>query len=302
MQNANRILMIRPAAFGYNSETALTNSFQKKANYNDIAIQEKALVEFDNFVDILRRNGVIVFVDNDKPEPVKPDAVFPNNWIGFHHGKKVVFYPMMAQNRRWERRPALLQDLYKEQGFEINELIDFSHLETDGIYLEGTGSVVFDHKNQTAYCSISPRSDLRAFRLLCKSLGYEGVEFESVDSTGKAIYHTNVMLSVGSSWIVVCLDSVSKNHQQLLQNIIWTGKEIIKVTMQQMEAFCCNIIELKDSEGKLLTVMSKTAYNAFTEEQLDVFAAQGKIIAVDIPTIEQYGGGSARCMIAEIFD
>lgn len=303
MQNATQILMVRPAAFGYNKETAQSNGFQNNKGGDAALIQQQATEEFDNMVDILQRNGIAIHIEHDKAEPVKPDAIFPNNWIGFHPGGRVVLYPMLAQNRRWERRAAIIQDLEKEHGYKINELVDFTHLEKDGMFLEGTGSVVFDHENQMAYCSISPRSDARAFALLCKALGYEGLEFESFDGKGKPIYHTNVMLSIGSKWVVVCLDAIT-NHQQvgkLLQSLIWTGKEIIKVTIAQMEAFCCNVLELKDADGRLVVVMSKTAYNAFTPDQLDVFEASGKIIAVDIPTIEQYGGGGVRCMIAEIF-
>ncbi len=300
MQGTDKVMMVRPAAFGFNIETGKTNSFQQNTIADAATIQHRALAEFDNVVGTLARNGVTVYVFNDKPEPVKPDAIFPNNWIGFHPGGKVVLYPMMAKNRRYERTPPFVNDMEKLYSYHTTELIDFSHLEKDGIYLEGTGSVVFDHVNHDAYCALSPRSDIRALKLLCKSLGYEPVSFEAYDKQGKPIYHTNVMLSVGTHWVVVCLDSV-KDTGKLLKHIIWSGKEIIKISMAQMEQFCGNILELKNADGQLLTVMSKTAYNAFTAEQLDVIAAHSRLIPMDIPTIEHYGGGSLRCMLAEVF-
>lgn len=303
MQTANKVLLVRPAAFGFNTETSNSNTFQQNSNTTPAITQQRAIEEFDRFAETLTQNGIEVIIHHDKAEPAKPDAIFPNNWIGFHPEGKVVLYPMMALNRRWERHPELIQQLEKESGLTVNELVDLSYLEKDGMYLEGTGSVVFDHVNETAYCSISPRSDGRAFKLLCKVLKYEGVEFESFDMGHKLIYHTNVMLSIGTNWIVVCLDAISDKQQKakLLQNLIWTGREIIKITIEQMHLFCGNILELHDSKGKLLTVMSKTAYEGFGAEQLDLLSANGKIVTVAIPTIEQYGGGSARCMMAEIF-
>lgn len=303
MQTANKVLLVRPAAFGFNTETSDSNTFQQNSTVSHVIIQQRALEEFDRFVETLTKNGIEVIIHNDKPEPAKPDAIFPNNWIGFHPEGKIVLYPIMAPNRRWERQPELIQQLEKENGLTVNELVDLSYLEKDGMYLEGTGSVVFDHENETAYCSLSARSDSRAFHLLCKALKYEGVEFESFDRNNKAIYHTNVIMSIGTNWTVVCLDAVTDKAKKakLLQNLIWTGREIIKISIEQMQLFCGNVLELRNSEEKLLTVMSKTAYEGFSAEQLDLLSANGKIIAVDIPTIEQYGGGSARCMMAEIF-
>jgi hypothetical protein len=306
MQSANKVLMVRPAAFGFNPQTAESNKFQKQVGgLKPEQIQAKAAAEFDNLVEVLIENGVEVFAENDTPQPLKPDAIFPNNWVGFHHGKRVFLYPMLAENRRLERREDIIRNLELVYGYVPNELTDFTYLEKEGMYLEGTGSVVFDHDNQTAYCGISPRSNAKAFQLLCTSLRYQGVEFDIYDGAGFPIYHTNVMLSIGSDWIVVCFDAIPDKAQRgnLLQSLIWTGKDIIKISLEQMEKFCGNVLQLTNKEGDKLILMSDTAYKAFTTSQMQALKSIGtKIIHVPIPTIEEHGGGSIRCMIAEMFD
>jgi hypothetical protein len=306
MQSANKVLMVRPAAFGYNPQTAESNKFQRAVGgISPTEVHLRATKEFDNLVEVLEANGVTVFVENDTPEPIKPDAIFPNNWVGFHPGKRVMLYPMLAENRRLERREYVLSNMEALHGYAINEVTDFTYLEKEAMYLEGTGSVVFDHTNKTAYCGISPRSNSKAFQLLCTSLNYTGVEFHIHDSNGFPVYHTNVMLAIGSDWIVVCFDAVSNKEERgnLLQSLIWTGKDIVKISLEQMESYCGNILELTNADGDKLVVMSDTAYKAFTQSQLQTIQTIGtKIVHVPIPTIEQYGGGSLRCMLAEVFD
>jgi hypothetical protein len=305
MQSTDKVMMIRPAAFGFNAETAASNKFQNMVGgLSPAIIQQKAAAEFDNVVEVLKANGITVFEEEDTDLPVKPDAVFPNNWVGFLHGHRAILYPMLAENRRIERRMDIIKDLEVIYNYRVNELTDFTHLEKEGMFLEGTGSVVFDHDNETAYCGLSQRSNLKAFELLCTAIRYKSVAFAIHDDNNYPVYHTNVVLAIGTNWIVVCLDAVSNKEErgELLQNLIWTGKEIIKISFAQMRKFCGNILELKNPEGDALIAMSATAKAGFSRSQIESLESHGKIVAIPVPTIEEFGGGSLRCMLAEVFD
>ncbi len=302
-QAAHHVLMIRPAHFSGNAETAASNRFQDLgtgAASDDP--QAAAAAEFDGAVRALRAQGVQVFVFDDLPEPVTPDALFPNNWVSFHADGTAVLYPMLAPNRRLERRRDILEALNVEHGFRIDRVIDLTHGEQQGRFLEGTGSLVLDRRNRVAYACLSPRTDAGMLAEFAGKLDYEAVPFSAVDANGFPIYHTNVMLSVGERFAAVCADAiVESDRSRVLDKLRSTGHEVIELTRRQMERFAGNLLELRGAGDRRVVVVSTAGYASLDARQKQAFASLGMTVAVaPLPTIERLGGGSARCMIAEI--
>lgn len=299
-QSAASVLMVRPLGFGSNPQTRASNSFQSDAPAPDA--QRSAIAEFDDVVAALRSADVEVVAVDDTPTPHTPDAIFPNNWFTTHADGTVVLYPMCAPNRRAERRFDLLERL-RDCGFVYSRLVDLSAHELEGRYLEGTGSLVLDRIHRTAYACISPRTDSSVLDLWSQELGYRTFAFEAVDTQGRAIYHTNVMLAVGSRWAVVCSESVKDGlrRQQLIEALARGDRSLIEIDLEQMAGFAGNILELRCSDGGTVIAMSAQAHAALRDEQRAVLQLHGRIVAVPVPTIEAVGGGSVRCMLAELF-
>jgi hypothetical protein len=293
-------MMIRPVNFGFNAETAVNNAFQVPGQ--DDGAQEKALAEFDQFVEVLRSNEIDVTVIDDTAEPYTPDSIFPNNWISFHENNNIVLYPMFAVNRRFERKAHVLDTI--KQKFKISEIYDLSVYEKRSLFLEGTGSMVLDHINRVAYAAVSPRTDLQVLNEFCRIGNYTPVSFGSKDKNGNDIYHTNVMMCIGDSSVVICLDAVyDKIEKEKLTHLFsLTKKEIIDISFNQMEHFAGNMLQLKNKAGELLIVMSTKAYTSLNKQQLDRLGRNSLIIHSSLDTIETCGGGSARCMMAEVFN
>jgi hypothetical protein len=291
--------MIRPVNFGFNEQTAGNNAFQVRNS--DINTQEKALREFDNLVNTLQQKGIDVTVINDTPEPHTPDSIFPNNWISFHNNGAIVLYPMYAENRRLERKPAILNQIRKK--FSIDKAIDLSAHEKEEKYLEGTGSMVLDRDNKIAYACISPRTDKALLEKFCEEMNYEAVPFNAYDKNGKAIYHTNVMMCVGDKFVVICLESISdsKEKEVVIEAIKGSSKEIIEIDPEQMNHFAGNMLQVQNGEGRKFLVMSLRAFSSLTEKQVKMLEQYNEIIHAPLDAIEKNGGGSARCMIAEVF-
>lgn len=298
MQNTNTILMIRPVAFAYNAETAVNNKFQAAGNAE--AAQVKALEEFDAFVDKLRENDIEVIVVNDTPEPHTPDSIFPNNWISFHNGT-IVLYPMYAENRRAERKQAILNMIHDK--FPIAETIDLSGYEKENVFLEGTGSMVLDRKNKIAYACLSERTNKAVLEDFCARMGYRPYSFTATDASGVAIYHTNVMMSVADNYVVICLESIKDADERanVVETIEKTGKDILPISYEQMNRFAGNMLQLENKKGEKILVMSEQAHKSLTYEELSILQKYNRIIYSKLDTIEMNGGGSARCMIAEVF-
>lgn len=291
------LLMVRPRYFGYNAETAGSNAFQQSSPVTDIA--EKAQVEFDEMVKALQKSGVTIRVFNDPEEPC-PDAVFPNNWLAMLPEKRLVVFPMMAPSRRKEINQQIIKTLQTEA--KATHTIDISPFAEKNRFLEGTGSIVFDHHHRVAYACESPRTDLTLLSELCHTIGYRPVSFRATDLRGKAIYHTNVLMSIGTDCVVICAEAIDDaiERAMLLAHLRNHGKTIIEISHAQMNAFAGNIFQVQGSLGKRW-IMSATAYNAFTPQQLEILSEEGEIVMVKIPVIEKAGGGSARCMIAGLF-
>mgnify|MGYP001949923749 CR=1 FL=1 len=291
--------MIRPVNFGFNAETAVNNAFQVAGQ--DAAAQENAEKEFDAFVELLRQNGVDVTVVNDTPEPYTPDSIFPNNWVSFHQDGTIILYPMFATNRRQERKPGVLQQLEKK--FIITNKVDLTVYEQQNKFLEGTGSMVLDRGNKIAYACISPRTDKAILDEFARRMGYRAIAFHSLDQQGRAIYHTNVMMCVADRYVVICLDSIPDAAERKLveKTIADSGKEIITITLEQLNRFAGNMLQVENNKGDKLLVMSSQAYHALDTEQVKKLEAYNKIIHSPLDTIETNGGGSARCMMAEVF-
>ncbi|MDO5614583.1 MAG: arginine deiminase-related protein [Cruoricaptor ignavus] len=303
MQTTDTVLMIEPIAFGYNAQTAENNYFQ--TNSENAQTQDKALAEFKAFVEKLRSKGINVITVKDTLEPHTPDSIFPNNWVSFGSNGQVVLYPMFAPNRRDERRSDVL-DIVKENGFRIDEILDLSAYEKDNLFLEGTGSMIFDHDNRLAYGSVSLRLDEEVFREFCKKINYKPIVFHSYQTAGEErlpIYHTNVMMCVASRFVVICLDCIDDEteRENVVKTIENTGKEIVEISESQMQQFAGNMLELKNSVNETFLVMSQSAYQSLTEEQISNIRKYSDIIYSDLSTIEANGGGSARCMLAEVF-
>lgn len=298
MQSTSHILMIRPSQFGYNAQTAVNNTFQVKEAQQDVAA--KAVKEFDAFVEKLKKHGIDITVVADTPEPHTPDSVFPNNWLSFHDDGSMFLYPMFALNRRLERKPNVLQAITAK--FDIKQTIDLSGYEAKSMYLEGTGSMVLDRDHKIAYACISPRTDLTILQDFCSRTGYKPVIFRSVDAQGMEIYHTNVMMCVADKYVVICLASIPDEgeRQWVCGTIAATGKQLVLIEPNQMNQFAGNMLQVKNQNGEPFLVMSTQAYQALTPEQVLLLESFNPIIHSSLNTIESNGGGSARCMMAEV--
>ena len=303
-QSTNSILMIRPNNFGFNEETANDNHYQNKEFFESNS-NENAQKEFDNMVKNLKQNGISVHVFQDDDINYTPDSIFPNNWISFHENGDIGLYPMYAKNRRLERRPEVLEFL-EEEGFGIENIVDYSGAESENKFLEGTGSIILDRENRIAYCSISNRSNEDLFIDFCEDFEFTPVLFNSYQSVGDErlpIYHTNVMMCVTMSYVVICLDAIDdkKQRKNVCEFIKKSEKELINISENQVEKFAGNMLELLNDKGESVLVMSKSAENSLSENQKNTITNYSKIISSDINTNELCGGCSARCMMAEIF-
>ena len=290
--------MIQPVSFGYNAETAVNNAFQVQNNESNV--QQKARKEFDDFVSVLQRNGVDVTVVEDTPLPHTPDSIFPNNWVSFHTDGTLLLYPMYAVNRRAERKDHVLKKVNEK--FAVNKKIDLSRYEEKNIFLEGTGSMVLDRDNRFAYACISLRTDEKVLSDFCGQMNYTPVVFHATDGNGQAIYHTNVLMCVADKYVVICLESIADPMQNKLvaETIINSHKKIIPITLHQMNHFAGNMLQVENKDGEKLLVMSSQAYESLTTEQLQELNRYNRIIHSSLTTIETNGGGSARCMMAEV--
>ena len=302
-QCADAVLMVRPAAFGWNPETRDSNRFQAAEPPLDPGAAARALAEFDAAADALQASGVEVHVLDDESPPPRPDAVFPYNWFSTHADGTVVLYPMLAPARRAERRPDVLLELVERQGFVVRRVLDLTASEHQGRFLEGTGSVVFDHPARLAYACRSPRSDASVLGQLCDELGYEPVVFDAFDARGTPIYHTNVMMSIGRAFAIVCAEALAAgDRDQVLSRLQAGGRRILPIDRSQMALFAGNQLELRDRSGASRLVMSAAARSSLGPGLLaQLQRSVDGLVAFDIPTIESVGGGSARCVLAEIF-
>jgi len=305
-QTTNSILMIRPVAFRMNEQTAVNNYYQKVLDgLTPENVNAKAQEEFDTFVQKLKMVGIDVTVVDDTKNPDTPDSIFPNNWISFHENGDVALYPMFAENRRAERREDIL-DLLEEKGFKLNDIVDYTSAEEDEIFLEGTGSLLLDRANGKAYCALSPRAEEELMIEFCEDFDMGPVIFEAyqtVDGERKLIYHTNVMMCLGETFAVICADCIDdkSERKQVLQSLKEDGKEIILITEDQVNNFAGNMLQLKGTDDKSYLVMSKSAHESLTTEQIEKLEKHATILSSSLDTIEACGGGSARCMMAEIF-
>lgn len=304
-QITNTVLMVRPASFRMNEETAVNNYFQADLQLKNEDINNIAQQEFDVFVQKLEHVGVNVIVVNDKEELDTPDSIFPNNWVSFHENGTAVIYPMFAENRRRERREEFFEVL-ENRGFEIKNVIDYTEAEDEGFFLEGTGSIILDRVNRKAYCALSPRADEELFIEFCEDLEFTPVVFtayQDVDGTRKPIYHTNVMMCLAEDFAVICLDSIDdmKERKNLKYHLKSDGKEIITVSEAQVHKFAGNMLQVRGKDNIKYLVMSNTAYNSLNRGQINAIEKHCKILSSDLNIIETCGGGSARCMMAEVF-
>jgi hypothetical protein len=305
-QTTNTILMVRPVNFRMNEQTSVNNYYQR--DIDDIlpeTINTKAQKEFDAFVEKLRAVGVQVIVVSDRIETDTPDSIFPNNWVSFHANGDVGLYPMFAENRRLERREDILETIEKE-GFVINNIVDYTSAEKEQVYLEGTGSVILDRINKKAYCALSPRADEELFIEFCEDFEYTPVIFtayQTVDGQRKPIYHTNVMMSIAETFAVICLSSIDdkKERKNVIKHLKEDGKEIIDITETQVNSFAGNMLQVRGINDERFLVMSQAAYKSLSKAQIKQIAKHCKILYSSLETIETCGGGSARCMMAEIF-
>ncbi|MBE7648067.1 citrulline utilization hydrolase CtlX [Tenacibaculum finnmarkense] len=305
-QTTNTILMVRPASFRMNEQTAVNNYYQQElANMLPATINAKAQQEFDAFVVKLKAVGVDVIVVEDTKETDTPDALFPNNWISFHENGDVAIYPMFAENRRLEKREDVLTIL-EEQGFKINSIVDYSEAEEQGVFLEGTGSMILDRVNRKAYCALSPRADEELFIEFCEDFEYTPVIFtanQTVNGEVAAIYHTNVMMCVAETFAIVCLASIDdkKEKKSVVKHLKTSGKQVIAITEEQVVQFAGNMLQVKGANDEQFLIMSSSAYNSLTANQLQEINKHTTIIHSSLEVIETCGGGSARCMMAEVF-
>ncbi|MCH2032159.1 MAG: arginine deiminase-related protein [Tenacibaculum sp.] len=305
-QTTNTILMIRPVGFRMNEQTAVNNYYQKVLeNVLPATVNAKAQEEFDNYVQKLRSFGVNVIVVSDTTETDTPDSIFPNNWISFHENGTVGLYPMFAENRRLERREDIL-DTLEEQGFVIDGVIDYTSGEEENVFLEGTGSLLLDRVNRKAYCALSPRADEALFIEFCEDFEYTPVVFtanQTVNGERKAIYHTNVMMCLAETFAVICLASIDdkKERKNVVKNLKDDGKEVIDITEAQVNNFAGNMLQVRGANDERFLVMSQAAYDCLTKDQINKIEKHCKIISSSLDVIEGCGGGSARCMMAEVF-
>ncbi|OYQ36316.1 amidinotransferase [Flavobacterium cyanobacteriorum] len=305
-QITDTILMVRPVAFRMNEQTAINNYYQKVLdNLLPETVNARAQQEFDAFVEKLRSVGVNVIVVESTPDPDTPDSIFPNNWISFHENGDVALYPMFAENRRMERREDIL-DLLEDKGFVIENIVDYTSAEEDGIFLEGTGSLVLDRQNHKAYCALSPRADEELVIEYCEDFEMTPIIFEAfqtVNGGRKPIYHTNVMMCVGDTFAVLCADCIDdkKERKMVLDSLKEDGKEIILLTEEQLNHFAGNMLQVNGGDNKSYLVMSESAHKVLTKEQVAKIEKHVAILSANLDTIEACGGGSARCMMAEVF-
>jgi hypothetical protein len=290
--------MIQPVNFGFNAETAVNNTFQRDTGEN---IQQNALKEFNDFVDVLQKNKVDVTVIRDTAEPSTPDSIFPNNWISFHEDGRIILYPMFAANRRLERKAPVLEAVKNK--FIVSEITDLSKYEDDQLFLEGTGSMVLDRENKIAYACLSPRTDEKILNEFCSLTNYSPVIFRAIDSTGVDIYHTNVMMCIADAYAVICLESISNEEERknVISSLQKTNKEVVDISQQQLNCFAGNMLQVKNADEELLLVMSSQAFKSLTVDQIKTLQKHNPIIHSSILSIETAGGGSARCMMAEVF-
>jgi hypothetical protein len=294
--------MIRPTRFQSNPQTAESNAFQTEPDLPPAEQQRAALQEFERLATALRDAGIEVIVFDDTSEPHTPDSVFPNNWVSFHADGTVVLYPMEAENRRGERRPDIVERLDTELGFQVRELLDLSQHEKDGHFLEGTGSMVLDRVNRIAYACLSSRTHLDVLGDFAQRMDYDVVAFEAVDREGVPIYHTNVLMNVGEKLAAICDVAITREDQReaVLERLQSTDHEIIRLDFDQLEAFAGNMLELRAADGVPVVAMSRRAWGSLSDEQREIFAANGRVVTASIDDIEDSAGGSVRCMLAEI--
>lgn len=305
MQVTNTILMIRPVNFRMNEQTAVNNYFQEELNLKNDEINKKAQQEFDDFVDKLRSNGANVIVVDDTKERDTPDSIFPNNWISFHTSGTVCVYPMFAENRRKERREDIF-DVLEENGFRIDNILDYTAAEEEGVFLEGTGSILKDRVNQKAYCALSERAHEALFIEFCEDFDCFPVIFtanQTVDGKRLPIYHTNVMMAMAETFVVICLSTIDdkKERKTVVEHIKKDGREIIDITEEQMYHFAGNMLQVIGANDQRYMVMSSAAYHSLRPDQIAAIEKHCPIIHSPLDTIETCGGGSARCMMAEVF-
>jgi hypothetical protein len=301
MQLTDTILMIRPAAFQYNPETAVNNYFQNQSRMEPGELQEAVLREFDTMVATLRGKGIDVIVIEDTPIPTKPDAIFPNNWFSTNSRGVLNVYPLFARSRREEKREDILQQLYKD--YHVAAFYDWTEYEAENMFLEGTGSMVIDHPNRIVYACLSPRTNAALLEKFASVNGYKAMAFTAVDESRQPIYHTNVILSVGEGFAVLCPESIPDEFERIAitQLLESTGHKVVTITQKQVNAFAGNLLQVKNQQGKKYIVLSQTAYDSLTRYQKGDLTAYGELIPVNLSTIEKVEGGSARCMMAEIF-
>jgi hypothetical protein len=301
MPLASTILMVRPAAFGFNAETAANNFFQSRSPLTAEQLQQKAVQEFDNMVTVLKDNGIDVLVIEDTKEPVKPDAIFPNNWLSTSPDGMVCVFPMYAPNRRLEKRDDILELI--AQRFFINDAQDWSEYEVEGHFLEGTGSMIIDYQNKIIYACVSERTRGPILEKFAATNGFNAFLFSATDKNDQPVYHTNVMMALGDNFAILCEESVADESEliairQLLES---TNHIIIPITIDQMHSFAGNMLQVKNNKGEKFLIMSQTAYDSLRKEQRQMLEAYSTLLAVAVPTIEEVEGGSVRCMMAEIF-
>ena len=295
--------MVRPARFGFNNETASSNAFQQAPKRGEAAqkIQTLALKEFDNFVQSLKEKGIQVLVMPDSVDPPKPDAIFPNNWFCSLPSGELVIFPMQAPNRREEKSDEILQRICK--AFQVKDVEDWSEYEAENFFLEGTGSMIFDHEHKTVYACLSARTHKALFERFARAHGYRPIHFEALDEKGQPIYHTNVMMHIGQTYAVICLEAIKNKAERIriAQELQSSDHEIIEISLSQVHQFAGNMLQVAGRQAEPFTIMSQTAFDSLTADQKQVLAIHSTLLPVAIPTIENIGGGSARCMIAEIF-
>lgn len=306
-QTTNSILMVRPVNFRLNKQTAINNYYQKEETTNVLpnVLNEKAQEEFDSFVAKLNEKGINVIVVEDTKRPDTPDSIFPNNWISFHQQGDVVLYPMFAENRRLERREDIL-DILENEKFEIHNVHDFTGAEEESVFLEGTGSMILDRVNQKAYCALSPRSDEELFIEFCEDLEFTPIVFkayQTVNDKREAIYHTNVMMCIAETFAVICLDAIDdkKERKDVVKRLKEDRKEVIEISEEQVNQFAGNMLQVLGGNDERILVMSTSAYNSLTPNQISKIEKHCEILHSNLETIERCGGGSARCMMAEVF-
>ncbi|MCE7041601.1 citrulline utilization hydrolase CtlX [Dyadobacter sp. CY312] len=299
-QSTAHIMMIRPARFAFNIETAGSNEFQKTGLVESDSVQEDAREEFDLMVSQMEKTGVDVHIFDDNEDQLRPDAVFSNNWVSFHQSGKVVLYPMMAENRRAERRHDIIEALKDE--YKVEEIIDLTHFEKEGKFLEGTGSMVLDRRYKIAYACLSPRTHPDVLQAFADAMGYELVIFSASDENDKAIYHTNVLMCVGDIFAVVCLEAIKNpDERQMVRSVLEeTNKYIVEISLEQVRQFAGNMLMIRNVKQEKFLVMSTRAYNSLTKKQREILNDYARIFHSDLHVIENNGGGSARCMMTEI--